>query len=393
MGKSAALSSGRLQTSGVERGNKLLIFVLRLEPLRFCLDFIIITCTLVSTLVILAVVCVWSFTRFMSPNLDRRTFAQTSLSALVGGAFASGLTPGAAVAQGRDKFSAIMQATKGAVAANFSDFAVQSPEGNTCTARLAYPMVINRRLPVLVFCPDEGTRANQYDMLTGGLASQDFFVIAIDRRLTSAPAARSFLTPEQQNDEKLRRFAEARFLLDTIDAATAALGANAEQVDTTRVGAIGHGDGAWVAAGLGGWDQTGAPSTRTRDGRIYAVYGLTPKRISGTSAPPAQRSPDGVSGMFAGVLADMPTPARDSGLLGLSLPISSTTFGGLIGAPASNQSRRLAAEPDALAAAIASAVIFFDWTLRGNRDSKKELMALEGRVVPGLSAPLHLRKA
>jgi hypothetical protein len=331
----------------------------------------------------------------MNSNINRRhllshgmtTAAALGMSSLTNSAFV-----GSAAASG-DRFTAILQASTGAVAASFSDFAVQSPEGNTCTARLAYPVAVGKKLPVLIFCPDEGTQAQQYDMITGALAAQGFFVMAIDRRPTSAPAARQFLTPEQQSEERLRRFAEARFLLDTVDAAAAALGANSEMVDAARVGAIGHGDGAWVAAGLGGWDQTSAPSTRTRDGRIYAVFGLTPKRFVNAGGPPAQRSPDGVSGMFAGVLADMPTPARDSGLLGLSLPIRSNTFGGLIGAPLANSARRAAAEPQALAAAIASATLFFDWTLRGNNTSKRDLMALDGRQVEGLSAPLSLRKA
>jgi hypothetical protein len=332
----------------------------------------------------------------MNPCLDRRLLVTNVMRALL----VAGLGSGANAVLGRTqvfadggRFNEILAASTGAVAASFSDFAVQSPEGNTCTARLAYPLVMGRKLPVLVFCPDEGTQANQYDLLTGALAAQGFFVMAIDRRPTSAPAARQFLTPEQLAEERLRRFAEARFLLDTIDAAAAALGPNSELVDTSRVGAIGHGDGAWVAAGLGGWDQNGAPSTRTRDGRIYAVYGLTPKRMTNPSAPPAQRSPDGVSGMFAGILSDMPTPARDSGLLGLSLPIRSNNFGGLIGAASANISRRVAAEPQALAAAVASAVLFFDWTLRGNSTSKRELMSLDGRQIAGLSAPLQLRKA
>jgi hypothetical protein len=338
----------------------------------------------------------------MNSNMDRRHLLSRALGSAVilGGAAASNSAFfQLAAAQSGDssasaaRFNAIVQASTGAIAASFSDFAVQSPEGNTCTARLAYPMVMSRKLPVLIFCPDEGTQAQHYDMLTGALAAQGFFVMAIDRRPTSAPAARQFLTPDQQSEERLRRFAEARFLLDTIDAAAAALGPNSELVDTSRVGSIGHGDGAWVAAGLGGWDQNGAASTRTRDGRIYAVYGLTPKRFANAVAAPAQRSPEGVSGMFAGVLADMPTPAKDSGLLGLSLPIRSNTFGGLIGAPVPNSARRSAAEPQALAAAIASAALFFDWTLRGNSTSKRDLMALDGRQVQGLSAPLSLRKA
>jgi predicted dienelactone hydrolase len=340
--------------------------------------------------------CVWSQISHMNPRIDRRKLVVNTLQCAVGLGVA-GATNVAFVqnsaAKGSDRFSTIVQASTGAVAAGFSDFAVQSPEGNTCTARLAYPLVQNKRLPLLMFCPDEGTQANQYDLLTGALAAQGFFVMAIDRRPTSAPAARPFLSPEQQNDERLRRFAEARFLLDTIDAAAAVLGPNSELVDTSRVGAICHGDGAWVAAGLGGWDHNGAASTRTRDGRIYAIFGLTPNKISSAAAVPAQRSPDGVSGMFAGILADMPTPARDSGLLGLSLPLRATNFGGLIGTAIPNQSRRSAAEPQALAAAVASAVLFFDWTLRGNRNAKRDLMSLDGRRVEGLEAPLQLRKA
>jgi hypothetical protein len=230
-------------------------------------------------------------------------------------------------------------------------------------------------------------------MVTGALAAQGYFVLTIDRRAVSIQASRAFLTPQQQGEQKLRRFAEARFLLDTIDAAAAALGPKADMVDTSRVGTIGHGEGAWMAVGLGGWDSNGAASTRTRDGRVYAVVGLLPSRSVSPASVAAQRSPDGVSGMFIGDLAQMTPPERGSGLLGLSLPTRSNTFGGLIGQPPTSTSRRLAAEPQALAAAVASMVLFFDWTLRGDSRQKKELMALDGRVVTGLTAPLQLRKA
>lgn len=290
-------------------------------------------------------------------------------------------------------FDRISLASRGAVAANFSDFAVQSPEGNTCTARLSYPLVIDRKLPVLVFCPDEGANASHYDQLTGALAAQGFFVLALNSPSLGASSSRATLTRDQQSEQRLRRFAEARFLLDTIDAAAAALGAKADMVDTSKVGTIGHGDGAWLAVGLGGWDRSGAASTRTRDGRIYAVLGLFPSRHENIGGVTAQRSPEGVSGMFIGDFARLPVPARGSGLLGLGLAVQSNTFGGLIGAPATAQSRRIVAQPQALGATIASAVLFFNWTLRGNRDSKKELMALDGRRVDGLPAPLSLRKA
>jgi hypothetical protein len=334
----------------------------------------------------------------MNPAIDRRhmLFGGTICAAGLGGAF-NLVTPSSALSRpfGRRKnaFDTIYAASTGAVPASFSDFAVQSPEGSTCTARLAYPVVLNKRLPVLVFCPDEGTTANQYDQITGALAAQDFFVVTVARRPLSAQASRTYLSAEQQSEQRLRRFAETRFLLDTIDAAAAVLGPRADLVDTSRVGAIGHGDGAWIAAGLGGWDNNGAPSTRTRDGRVYAIIGLFPSQSASTPSVTAQRSPDGVSGMFIGDLNMMPIPARGSGLLGLGLPVRTNSFGGLIGSSIAAETRRLAAEPQALAAAIASSVLFFDWTLRGDKDRKKELMALDGRRIDGLQAPLQLRKA
>jgi dienelactone hydrolase len=296
--------------------------------------------------------------------------------------------------RGPNAFEAIFRNSQGAVAAGFSDFVVQSPEGNTCAARLAYPLVADKKLPILLFCPDDGTNAHHYDQITGPLAAQGYFVMAVDRRQSNNGTARSALTNQQQNEQRLRRFAEARFLLDTIDAAAAVLGVKADLVDTARVGAIGHGDGAWIAAGLGGWDRNGAASTATRDGRIFAVVGLLPSLPTTPSRVAAQRSPDGVSGMFIGDLGSLPTPARGSGLLGLGLEVKSPSFGGLIGSGSTIGSRRLGApEPQALAAAIAGSVLFFDWTLRGAGDRKKDLMTLDGRRVEGLQTPLQLRKA
>ena len=336
----------------------------------------------------------------MKRYINRRNVLGLAGASILGGALTPGESWGAAqassaaISRGDDNFSRISRASTGAMSASFSDYAVQSPEGQTCSARLTYPLIITKKLPVLIFCPDEGARASQYDLLTAALAAQNYFILTIDRRSMNGSAAQSFMTPDQRNDHNLRRVAEARFMLDTIDAAAAVLGTNAQMVDGSRVGAIGHGDGAWIAAGLGGWDSSGAANTRTRDGRIYAIFGLAPSVVGATNrVVPAQRSPDGVSGMFAGVLAQMPLPARDSGILGLGLPIQSNSFGGLIGQISPTEARRLTAEPDALAAAIASAVLFFDWTLRGDSGRKKELFALDGRFVTGLSAPLTLKKA
>ncbi len=73
----------------------------------------------------------------------------------------------------------------------------------------------------------------------------------------------------------------------------------------------------------------------------------------------------------------------------------STNFGGLIGNPSANRKMgpRPVLEPKPLAAAVAAASIFFDWGLKRQSDRKRTLLALDGRVVEGLSQPLKLTRA
>lgn len=292
-----------------------------------------------------------------------------------------------------DRFDALCRASTGAIAARFSNFAVPTPEGNTCSARIAFPMALNRRLPVIVFCPAEGSAAIHYDQFTGALAAQDFFILTIDRSSQNTAPSRVVLSQGEQAEQRLRRSAEVRFMLDTIDAAAATLGPKEALIDASRIGAIGHRDGAWIAAGLGGWDANGAASTATRDGRIQAIIGLLPSQTPQLTAAAAQRNPDGVSGMFIGDLAQMTPPAAGSGLLAFGLPVQSNSFGDLIGKPEPGAQRRARIEPQALAAAIAGAVLFLDWTLRGDSRSKKDLLSLNGRYVEGLPAPIQMRRA
>lgn len=344
----------------------------------------------------------------MQAKLNRRTLLHSGLAGGMGfGLLSQILVPTPAHARkwfaprGAGRFDRLMATTTGAVPAGLSDFAFRLPDGTPAQARLAYPLVVTKRLKVLLFCADLGARASQYDGLIGALAAHNFFVLALDgppirdmSKAAGASRAGAKANMARADDPVAPEFlAKARFLLDLVDSAAAALGENAKMVDTERMGAMGHGDGAWMAAALGGWDRNGAASTLSRDGRIHSVLGLNPARSTSPQSQAAQRSPDGVSGMFVGNLAQMPVPARKSGLIGLGLPQVSHSFGGLIGPMEPRNARRTEPQSQALAAATASSILYFDWTLRSDLSSKVELLGLNGRQVAGLSAPLTLRRA
>ncbi|MEN9874734.1 MAG: hypothetical protein RL186_1631, partial [Pseudomonadota bacterium] len=243
----------------------------------------------------------------MQAKINRRTLVQSSLASAMGyGVLGQTLTPTPALARnwftprGAGRFERLLATTTGAVPAGMSDFAFRLPDATPGIARLAYPLVVTKRLKVLLFCADMGARASQYDSLIGALAAHNFFVLALDGppigEVSSAGPAGTVGTAEKAKKaattsraRRTRRarttasavpevnqarvgeppatdfVAKARFLLDLVDSAAAVLGDNAKKVDTDRMGAIGHGDGAWMAAALGGWDRNGAPSTISRD--------------------------------------------------------------------------------------------------------------------------------
>lgn len=307
-----------------------------------------------------------------------------------------GFNPMTWLNRGRDSFEVVYEASTGVVAARMRDFSIRAPDGNLCQARIAYPVTVYDRMPLIVFCPDAGCKGAMYDPFIGALAASGYFVIALDDpRAVSLKAGDG--TSLIANSPQLRQpnLAEARFLIDMSSEAAQVLGPRANRVDASRVGVAGHGEGAWMALSLAGWGSSNSEVATARDGRVMAAFVLSPSALEDNARIVNGVPEGGALALLAGQAGGLPPALPGSGLMALNLPIRSGNFGGLIGNP--NTSRKAgpkqAVEPRPLAAAVAAASIFFDWGLKRQSDRKRTLLGLDGRVVEGLSQPLKLTRA
>ena len=179
--------------------------------------------------------------------------------------------------RGRDSFLTVYEASTGVVAARCTDFSIITPDGSQRGARMAYPLTLYDRLPLIIFCPDTGCRGVQYDPFIAALAASGYFVLAIDDPRAADPSTQS-----QASAAKLR-LAEARFFIDQIEVAAKILGSRAPRVSASRVGVAGHGEGAWMALGLAGWGASTEEIAQARDGRVMAAFALAPSPIEATA--------------------------------------------------------------------------------------------------------------
>lgn len=307
-----------------------------------------------------------------------------------------GFNPMTWLNRGRDSFDAVYEASTGVVAARMRDFSIRAPDGNVCQARIAYPVTVFDRMPLILFCPDAACKGAMYDPLIGALAASGYFVLAMDDpRSVGLKNSDGSTLVATLPDQRRPSFAEARFLIDMASEAAQVLGARANRVDTSRVGVAGHGEGAWMALSLAGWGSSDSDVATTRDGRVMAAFVLAPTPLE-ANARIVNGVPDGGAlALLAGPTGALPQALPGSGLIALGLPARSSTFGGLIGNPATDRRKgaRLVIEPKPLAAAVAAASIFFDWGLKRQSDRKRTLLGLDGRVVEGLSQPLQLSRA
>lgn len=306
-----------------------------------------------------------------------------------------GFNPMTWLNRGRDSFEIVYEASTGVVAARTRDFSIRAPDGNVCQARIAYPVTVFDRMPLIIFCPDAGCKGAMYDPLIGALAASGYFVIALDDpravRLKAGDGANLVANAREMRSPNP---AEARFLIDMASEAAQVLGPRANRMDATRVGVAGHGEGAWMALSLAGWGSSNSDVASARDGRVLAAFVLSPSPLE-DNARIVNSVPDGGAlALLAGQQGSLPPALPGSGLIALNLPIRSSNFGGLIGNPSANRKTgpRPALEPRPLAAAVAAASIFFDWGLKRQSDRKRTLLGLDGRVVEGLSQPLHLHR-
>lgn len=298
--------------------------------------------------------------------------------------------------RGRDSFDAVYEASTGVVAARMRDFSIRAPDGNVCQTRIAYPVTVYDRMPLVIFCPDTGCKGAMYDPLIGALAASGYFVIALDDpRAVSLKASDGTTLVATSPNARAPSLAEARFLIDMAGEAAQILGPRANRVDATRVGVAGHGEGAWMALNLAGWGSSNSEVATTRDGRVTAAFVLAPSAMDANARIVNGVNDGGALALLAGPQGSLPPALPGSGLMALGLPSRSASFGGLIGNPSANRRSgpRQVSEPKPLAAAVAAASIFFDWSLKRQSDRKRTLLGLNGRVVEGLAQPLQLSRA
>ncbi len=307
-----------------------------------------------------------------------------------------GFNPMTWLNRGRDSFEIVYEASTGVVAARTRDFSIRAPDGNLCQARIAYPVTVYDRMPLIIFCPDAGCKGAMYDPFIGALAASGYFVIALDDpRAVSLKAGDGTSLIANSPQARQPSLAEARFLIDMSFEAAQVLGPRANRVDASRVGVAGHGEGAWMALSLAGWGSSNSEVATARDGRVMAAFVLSPSALEDNARIVNGVPEGGALALLAGQAGGLPPALPGSGLMALNLPVRSASFGGLIGNP--NTSRKAGPkqpiEPRPLAAAVAAASIFFDWGLKRQSDRKRTLLGLDGRVVEGLSQPLKLTRA
>ena len=306
-----------------------------------------------------------------------------------------GFNPMTWLNRGRDSFEIVYEASTGVVAARTRDFSIRAPDGNMCQARIAYPVTVFDRMPLIIFCPDAGCKGAMYDPFIGALAASGYFVIALDDpRAVRLKAGEGATLVANAPEMRRPNPAEARFLIDMASEAAQVLGPRANRMDASRVGVAGHGEGAWMALSLAGWGSSNSDSSAARDGRVMAAFALSPSPLE-ENARIVNGVPDGGAlALLAGQRGSLPRALPGSGLIALNLPLRSSNFGGLIGNSSANRKggQRPVLEPRPLAAAVAAASIFFDWGLKRQSDRKRTLLGLDGRVVEGLNQPLFIHR-
>jgi dienelactone hydrolase len=323
---------------------------------------------------------------------DRRAAGQLLLAAALGAGLSGlGASPAGAQwrmpglgARERDPFQELSSEFGAIPPASQSTFATRLPDGRTLQVRAHIPTGVEDRMPLLILFGDAAVPPERYAMLAAPLAGHGYLVLVP----ICEPDSRD--SPAQREQ---RRSAQARFVLDRILAVRSVLGASIERLDPNRIGAIGHGEGAWSALSMIGWGRGLRPDSTASDGRVSAAIGFMP-----SATPPATIESQAVSrisgqGLVIGDTSQLPTPPPESGLMGVNLAVESPNFGGLIGRAGRDRAEDARRQRPALSAGLAVAAMFADWVLREDTRMGDALVALDGRTVEGLRAPLGVRQA
>lgn len=291
----------------------------------------------------------------------------------------------------RDEFLEAYNASMGVPLANFGEITLRAPDGKEILVRAAWPAVATTRLAIIAGCPDIGANARTYDMMSGPLASRGYVVLTISSTLNQigqgreTPARRSFL-----------RAGQISYVLDNLPKVLEIVGNNRHFVDDEVIGVAGHGEGAWTALELIGWGRGLIPSSSLADGRIRAAFALAPTQIENLPRIQDRSTARVIYGraLIASETELLPHMPQGSGILGVGLPPIAQNFGGVLGQRrADTRGRSPVPQRETLAAACASAALFFDWSLKGQRTKLDSLLACNGRSLEGVSRPLSVYRA
>ena len=272
--------------------------------------------------------------------------------------------------------------------ARFSEITLPAPDGFAITVRIAIPAVVTGRIPIITCSPDFGDDALNYDILAGGLASRGYAVLSISASGTlqdrgDAAAARRIT----------RRGHQMSFVLDNLPKVLSAIGRDSQMVDTAKIGVVGCAEAAWTALGMVGWGRNLVPSSAIADARITASFALAPSLTPVQQRNQARSLGRVIYGrtMIASDFENMPVLPNGSGIIGVNLPPITPGFGGIIGAkPIVRRGRSPRPQREILASACAAASLFFDWSLKGEKNKLDILMAGNGRLLGQMVQPFSI---
>lgn len=327
----------------------------------------------------------------LSPCFIRRSiFGALAALGFSGGCASGGAKTAPLISAKNDEFDSHFKTCLGVPLARFTNKSINSYDGSLIELRIAQPAILSPKTPIIAGCTDDGSDLANYDLMIGALAAKGYLVIGIKPSLGAKP--KSFSNSAQLS---IRRAQQLSYVLDHLDSVLQFMGSDIALLNHANIGVAGHGAGAWTALQLVGWGRNFMPSNDLVDARIKAAFALMPTSTnideSDEEVLPSAKVIYGRT-MIAGNLSNIPNPPQGSGVLGLGLPAQSIGFGGLLGAKSSGKNSEKP-QREVLAASCAAAGLFFDWTLRGNKDAYAQLAALNGREIPQIGKKMTLVKA
>ncbi|MBN8646618.1 MAG: hypothetical protein J0L55_01595 [Caulobacterales bacterium] len=294
----------------------------------------------------------------------------------------------------KDSFKDAFDACMGVPMAQFVNTKLRAFDKSEIGIRMAYPLVSDGRWPIIICSVDDNADPISYDLMVGTMAAKGYFVILVMPSDVMPPNSKA-----SKITNNTRRAQQVRFTLDKIIEVTSILGDVQKRIDFDTIGIAGHGEGAWTALELIGWNRMLLPNSDLADGRIRGAYSLMPTPVSSDDENNTNQRRQIIYGrtMIAGDLDSFPDPPTGSGVIGLDLPSKSSGFGGLLGRirGKKREDKKHDEQPqrEILATACVAAGYFFDWSLKGKKDKFNEILSMNGKEIPSVGKKIRVVRA